>query len=149
MDVEQLFENSYRRVLEREVDGQAFFAAFYDGFIAASPEVAMKFRHTDMQRQRSMLKKAFYHLLAFYGSSHADYYLHQVALSHGRTHLDIPPRLYDLWLETLIDTVRRFDDRLTDEVELAWRLVMAPGIVYMKFHYDRHQEGYRFCRGHD
>ncbi|HSP56757.1 MAG TPA: hypothetical protein VLO12_00455, partial [Halomonas sp.] len=55
---------------------------------------------------------------------------------HGREHLDIPPHLYDLWLEALIETVRRFDDQYTDEAELAWRLVMAPGIVYMKFHYD-------------
>ncbi len=137
MNIEQLFDASYDRILSREVGGQGFFSAFYDRFLAASPEVAEKFRHTDMTRQQAMLKKAFYHLLAFYASSHADYYLHQVAVSHSRVHFDIPPRLYDLWLESLIETVRHFDDRFTDEAELAWRLVMAPGIVYMKFHYDR------------
>lgn len=137
MDVERLFDASYVRVLSREVEGQAFFAAFYERFVAASPEVAEKFRHTDMARQQAMLKKAFYHLLAFYASSHADYYLQEVAISHSRAHLDIHPGLYDLWLETLIDTVRTFDEQCDDEVELAWRLVMTPGIVFMTFHYDR------------
>lgn len=51
--------------------------------------------------------------------------------------LDIAPRLYDLWLETLIDTARDFDEQFDEEVELAWRLVLTPGIVYMKFYYDR------------
>ena len=102
MDIEQLFDESYGRILSREIGGQGFFLAFYDHFLAASPEVAETFRHTDMARQQSMLKKAFYHLLTFYASSHADYYLHEVAVSHGREHLDIAPRLYDLWLEALI-----------------------------------------------
>ncbi|WP_416138515.1 globin [Halomonas sp. HK25] len=137
MDIERLFDASYVRVLSREVDGQAFFAAFYERFLAASPKVAVKFRHTDMARQRAMLKKAFYHLLAFYASSHADYYLQEVAISHSRAHLDIAPPLYDLWLEALIDTVRAFDEQFDAEVELAWRLVMTPGIVFMTFHYDR------------
>ncbi|WP_163557770.1 globin [Halomonas sp. NO4] len=137
MDIEGLFDASYVRVLSREVEGQSFFEAFYERFLVASPEVAAKFRDTDMARQRAMLKKAFYHLLAFYASSHADYYLQEVAISHSRAHLDIPPALYDLWLETLIDTARDFDEQFNDDVELAWRLVMTPGIVYMTFHYDR------------
>ncbi|MGJ7462246.1 globin [Halomonas sp. MA07-2] len=140
MDIENLFDASYLRVLSREVEGRAFFAAFYERFLAASPEVAVKFRHTDMARQRAMLKKSFYHLLAFYASSHADYYLQEVAVSHSRAQLDIAPALYDLWLETLIDTVRAYDDQFDDEVELAWRLVMTPGIVFMTFHYDRGDE---------
>ncbi|MCG6656872.1 globin [Halomonas campisalis] len=137
MDIERLFDASYLRVLNRQVDDQDFFSAFYDRFIAASPEVAVKFRHTDMPRQRSMLKKAFYHLLAFYVSSHADYYLHQVAILHSRAHLDIRPALYDLWLDCLVDTARVFDEQFDADIELAWRLVMTPGIVYMTFHYDR------------
>lgn len=137
MDIEPLFNASFARVLDHEVEGRGFFEAFYDRFLAASPEVAEKFRHTDMARQQRMLKKSFYHLLAFYGSSNADYYLDQVAISHSRTHLDIRPGLYDLWLDALVATARRFDDRFDDDVELAWRLVMTPGIVYITFYYDR------------
>ena len=65
MDIEGLFDASYMRVLDREVEEQAFFEAFYERFVASSPAVAVKFRSTDMARQRAMLKKSFYHLLAF------------------------------------------------------------------------------------
>ncbi|XKE45366.1 globin [Halomonas organivorans] len=137
MDIIKIFDASFARALAREIQGHGFFDAFYARFLAASPEVAEKFRHTDMHRQQAMLKKAFYHLVSLYASSHADHYLDQVAIRHGRHHLDIRPGLYDLWLETLVATLRDYDPECSDEVELAWRLVMAPGIVYMKFHYDR------------
>ncbi|MEQ6917762.1 globin [Halomonas aquatica] len=137
MDIELLFNASFARVLDQEVEGKTFFAAFYERFLAASPEVAEKFRHTDMARQQQMLKKSFYYLLAFYGSSNAGYYLDQVAISHSRTHLDIRPEIYDLWLDALVETARRFDACFEDDIELAWRLVMTPGIVYITFYYDR------------
>ena len=41
------------------------------------------------------------------------------------------------WLESLIETVQLFDSRFTEEIELAWRVVLAPGIAYMKFKYDK------------
>ncbi|MBZ9557457.1 MULTISPECIES: globin [Modicisalibacter] len=137
MDVEQLFDASYQRVLSDSAGGQDFFDAFYRRFIASSDEVAAKFRHTDMARQQAMLKKAFYRLLSFFASSETDYYLERIAVVHDRRHLDIRPALYDLWLESLIDTVRAFDPCFDADVELAWRLVMAPGIVFMTFHHGR------------
>ena len=48
----------------------------------------------------------------------------------------IAPELYEEWLESLIQTVREFDLEFTDEVELSWRVVLSPGITYMKFRYD-------------
>jgi hemoglobin-like flavoprotein len=137
MNTEQLFDHSLKRVLASDLEGQTFFEAFYDAFVSTSPEVAEKFRHTDMVRQQAMLKKSFYHLISFYASSNADYYLDKVAISHNCSHYNIRPQLYDLWMETLIATLRRFDADCDDATELAWRLVMAPGIVYMKFHYER------------
>lgn len=137
MEIEKIFDASFARVLGRRVEGRAFFEAFYVHFIGASEEVAKKFRDTDMARQQAMLKKSFYHLVSFYGSSNAYYYLNGVAISHNRRHLDISPALYELWLETLVATLWDFDPQCNAEVELAWRLVMTPGIVYMKFHYDR------------
>ena len=137
MDVEQAFDQSLKRVCERRVEKADFFESFYGRFTGASPDVAQRFRSTDMDRQHLMLKKSLYHLLTFYLSSDSDYYLDSVAVSHNRLNLDIRPDLYDLWLESLIETVRTFDDQFDERVELAWRLVMAPGIVYMKFHYDR------------
>lgn len=150
MDVERAFDRSLKRVCESRVEGADFFEAFYARFTGASPEVAQRFRCTDMDRQHLMLKKSLYHLLTFYLSSDSDYYLDSVAVSHNRLNLDIRPDLYDLWLESLIATVETFDDLFDEAVELAWRLVMAPGIVYMKFHYNRTGPlGMRQCRQTD
>lgn len=137
MSFEIIFDESYERVVAEKIDGSDFFQVFYRQFLNSSEEIAERFRNTDMDRQRTMLKKSFYSLLTFYASSNADHYLEQIARSHDRSHLAIRPELYDLWLEALIDTARKFDQEFDSSTELAWRLIMAPGIVYMKFHYDR------------
>ena len=49
----------------------------------------------------------------------------------------IPPDLYDVWLECLMQTLKEFDPEYSSEVELSWRVVLAPGITYMKFKYDQ------------
>lgn len=137
MSYETLFDASYQRVMAAERQGLDVFEAFYRRFLMASPIVREKFRFTDMQRQRKMLRKSFYSLVAFYASGSADCVLEKIANTHDARHLDIWPELYDLWLECLIETVAEFDDDFYDDIELAWRLVLSPGIVYMKFKYDR------------
>ncbi|MFG6176496.1 globin [Halomonas sp. THAF12] len=137
MDIVKIFDASYARALARRVRGRDFFDAFYERFLATSPEVAEKFQGIDMSRQQAMLKKSFYQLLTLYAACHDSDYLGRVAVLHGRHQRDIRPALYDQWLEAMIATLWDFDPRCDDEVELAWRLVMSPGIVYMKFHYDR------------
>jgi hemoglobin-like flavoprotein len=136
MSFDDIFDESFDRVLSASVNGTDFFEAFYQHFLRASPEVQMLFRDTDMARQRSMLKKSFYSLVAFYASGTVDDVLRRVAHRHSVQALNIEPHLYDLWMECLIDTVRVFDPEYTDDVELAWRLILSPGITYMKFGYD-------------
>lgn len=133
MSFEQIYDASYERILGREIDGRGFFDAFYNNFLNASDEVKEKFANTDMDIQKGMLKKSFYHLLVFYGSNQADDYIEKIAIAHDRHHLDVRPALYDLWLENLVITLKCYDTEFNDDVELAWRLIMAPGITYMKF----------------
>lgn len=132
MQFEVIYDHSYERVLRRSIEGRDFFAAFYNNFLNASEEVRRRFENTDMQTQRRMLKKSFYNLLIFYGSNQADNYLRKIAIAHDKDHLDIKPALYDLWLETLIQTIEAYDEDFNSNVELAWRLIMTPGITYMK-----------------
>ena len=46
-----------------------------------------------------------------------------------------PPRLYDLWLECLIEAVRGHDPQFSAELESAWRETLAFGIDYMRARY--------------
>ncbi len=136
MSFDDIFDNSFDRVLANSRDNRDFFDAFYQHFLSASPEVRMLFRNTDMAHQRSMLKKSFFSLVAFYASGAVDDVLHKIAHTHSARALNIEPHLYDLWVECLIDTVRAFDPEYNDDVELAWRLILSPGITYMKFGYN-------------
>lgn len=133
MAYEQLFDQSYERVLRVKLDDRDFFEAFYERFLAASPEVREKFANTDMTKQRQMLKKSFYSLLVFYASNAADDYLNKMVEKHQARSVSIPHHMYDLWLDCLVSTVAEFDPEADDEVLLAWRIVMSSGITYMKY----------------
>ena len=137
MKYEVLFDESYERILSGDRSGADFFHTFYERFLDEDEEIAKRFENTDMNRQQTMLKKAFYNLFSFYASGHSDSFLRRIAESHNRKHLDIRPEFYDRWLECLIATVKQYDEAFCDDVELAWRLVMTPGITYMKFKYDK------------
>ena len=137
MGFEEIFDKSYERVKLIDKDGQSFFDRFYEKFANASPEIAQAFKGTDMQRQRKMLEKSFYSLFIFYATSNQNDYLEKIAHRHSRHEVNIKPELYDVWLECLMQTLAEFDPQYNRDVELAWRLVLSPGITYMKFNYHK------------
>jgi hemoglobin-like flavoprotein len=131
------FDQSYERVKRIEKNGKTFFEAFYDNFCAATPEVANHFRNTDMKKQKKMLEKSFYGLFIFYATNNANDYLCKIAQHHSQAGKDIPPDLYDVWLDSLIKTVSEYDPMFDMDIELSWRVVLSAGITYMKFKYDK------------
>ncbi len=140
-NLEQVFESSYRRVVGDGVGidakGTAFFKQFYDHFLASSEIVAEMFKDTDMDAQVKMLQRSMFHMISFYVSKQEDTYLEGIAESHGKRKHNVAPELYDLWLEALIKTVSELDPEYEESIGLSWRLAMAPGIVYMKYHYTK------------
>ena len=131
------FRESYHRALESEPDRDEFLEAFYDNFTSKADEIAFKFAQTDMQRQKEMLYQSLHHMVDFSVRRQASEDLRRIAERHSASQIDVEPRLYDVWLDSLIETVQLFDPQFTEEIELAWRVVLAPGIVYMKFKYDK------------
>jgi len=135
------FNASYERIMGRGIkltsQSDDFFEYFYKIFIASSDEVALAFANTEMDRQRSMLKKSLLLLVSFFAGHQANPYLEQIAHRHAADSVNIPHRLYDVWLECLIESVRKYDPAYDDDVELAWRLVLGHGITYMRFMHSR------------
>lgn len=137
LNIETTFDRSYDRVLSKSAVQPNFFDVFYERFINSSPVVKEKFKNTDMKRQRAMLEKSLHYIAYLFTSQEIYSYIQEIAELHNKKNLNIAPELYDLWLESLIDTVREFDSNFDDDVELAWRLSLARGIAYMKFMYSK------------
>ena len=136
-ELAEVFNDSYERVLNAPGKSGEFFSAFYALFIANSPEAASKFRNTDMEKQVRMLKKSVAILCIYYGTGcQDDDDLQKLAERHSKRGVDIPPRLYSVWLDSLIETVHLFDLRFNDNVATAWRELFSKGIEFMTSRYE-------------
>jgi hypothetical protein len=130
------FDASFSRVTEPATRDQ-FLTRFYERFVAADALIVDKFRHTDMAHQKEMLRESLEVMRDFFLDHRSNPHLLTLARIHGGRGRDIPPRLYLTWLDCVVATVHDVDPEVTPNVELAWRIVMAPGIEFMKFYRDR------------
>ena len=110
-----------------------FLDRFYEKFLESSPKVREKFNGTDFVKQKRALRASLHLLLIAAQDEKRDpeRYLRDVAASHDRAHMNITSELYDLWLDSLLDTVRECDPQFSPDVEKAWERVMMQGIHYM------------------
>ncbi len=131
-DYRKLFHESYLRAVVGA--SEVFFDSFYKRFTAANPEVSQAFSHTDMQRQKSMLQESLLYMIDFANSKIASQKIQGVASRHGIDGMNISPHLFDLWVDCLVETVREFDPQVTPNIEIAWRVHLASGVVFLKLH---------------
>ncbi len=115
----------------------AFLDRFYETFLASSPKVREKFAHTDFTRQKRALRASLYAMLlaASDEDKGPERYLRDLAELHSSRRLSIGAEFYDLWLDSLLATVKEFDPEYSPEVEKTWERVMMVGIDYLLSHY--------------
>jgi len=118
---------------ERCCQASDFLQTFYRNFLAACPEAAPRFAHTNFEQQTKLLRHAIGLLLIFPGQPQKEpTLLARVAERHSTRDLDVDPALYGPFIDALVDTVKQFDRECTPAVEAAWRATVAPGVAYMK-----------------
>lgn len=129
----ETFEQSLRRC---DADPE-FLDIFYDRFLASSPKVKSKFANTDFHRQKRLLHASFYLILLASEDPVAgpERYLGHLAARHSTKDLDVGAELYDLWLDSLLASVKQCDPEYGPEVEAAWEKVMGIGIDFLLSHY--------------
>ena len=134
-----VFEASLKRCEARP----DFFDVFYGNFLSSSPDVAEKFLGTNFARQKELLRTSLHHLLlvARDPKQGPDPYLQEVAVRHGAGGLAIGAHMYDLWLDSLLETVRACDREYSQEVAKAWEEVMMIGIHYLCANYEGRHRG--------
>ena len=136
MDAETLrkFEESLKRC-SADPD---FLDIFYGNFLGSSPKVREKFSGTDFDRQKDALRASFDTMLlaARDEENGPERYLLPLAERHGSRQLGIGAEYYDLWLDSLLKTVRACDPAWSEDVEKAWENVMGVGISYLCSRYN-------------
>lgn len=134
--IEQEPVGKFSDSLARCLADPAFLDRFYELFKASSPQVAERLRDTDMARQKRALTSSLWVMvMAMEQGEPALVYLGQVAERHSRRDLDIPPSMYDDWLDSLIRAAGEFDPMFSDSLEEVWRETMRFGIEFMQARY--------------
>jgi hemoglobin-like flavoprotein len=111
-----------------------FFDDFYQQFLASSPKIREKFTGTDMPAQKQLLRQGILNLVMF-ARGMPDGKLRALGNSHSREGFDIRPELYDLWTQSLLETIGRHDQQFAEPLRRDWREVLNKGIEVIKSHY--------------
>lgn len=120
--------NSYRRCLEHP----GFFDRFYQHLFAADTGIARMFAAVDLDKQRTMIRKALTTLIMKRsGVRSATLALDKIAGSHGKHGLNVTPLMYDIWVETMVRTVREHDPECDHALAGAWRNMLHEGVAYL------------------
>ena len=112
-----------------EVDGVPFIGAFYKRFLSKSVELSILFANTNMHKQKRMLALSLLYVGAFDPIQGPNDVM--IVLSRQHRALGLTPKLYGLWLESLLDTVKAYDPECDEDVCESWRRHLGPGIEYM------------------
>lgn len=131
-DYRRIFQESYLRCVVNDQDG--FFLRFYELFTAADGEVSRVFASTNMERQISMLQESLLYMIHFADAKIGEDRMRRIADYHGANGMDVPRHLFDLWMDCLVDTARERDGEFDLDVEIAWRVFLAPAIAFVKSH---------------
>lgn len=124
-------QHSYERCLRQP----SFFAVLYDHLLASDPRIPPMFEETEFPRQHKLLQHGI-GLLLSYARAPDDILLERIAARHNTRGVDVPPPMYDHFVESLLAAVRDSDPGVDSDVERAWREALEPGLTFMKSKYE-------------
>ena len=115
---------------------ETFMDDFYAIFLSKSPDIAARFRQTDMEQQKMMLRQSLLLMLSCnIRPDETRDELERLAERHSRRGVNIPPAMYDAWLDALCEAVARNDPEYYPGLEDYWRQAMQAGIEMFQSKY--------------
>ncbi|OGT21002.1 MAG: hypothetical protein A2V90_08605 [Gammaproteobacteria bacterium RBG_16_57_12] len=120
---------SYGRVLTK----RNLVQRFYEVFMHSSPEIERKFAKTDFTKQYELLERSLTMSILYpQGNIIAKQAIGKIRESHSRKNLNIEPRLYHLWLDSLIKVLAELDPEFNPQLDKHWRKMMSVTLDYIK-----------------
>ena len=106
-----------------------FAETFYKTFMSASPEIPPYFADTDFDRQRRVLRDSV-HMMVTRDVAEPEMReaIGRLGRAHSRSGRNILPKLYELWLDSVCQTVKLLDPEWSDNLERKWRVRLRPGV---------------------
>ena len=127
--VEDVVRSSFCRCMGASDE---FFDDFYETLSARAPGLGTLCAHVEMQQQNQLIRQGVEHLIDYAtGNEQSAQELRRLGKTHGRSGLNVRPELYSVWIDTLVETIRKHDQQSTDDIEAAWRVVVRGGIEQM------------------
>jgi len=109
-----------------------FAECFYDHFLSKSPAIKQRFANTDFDVQQRLLLTSIEMMISNRPPNRdLKRHLEVIAHTHNRHNHDIPPALYDVWLESLCETVQMLDPECSDELITQWQTQLQPSINFI------------------
>lgn len=114
------------------ISNEKFLQRFYEIFMNSDPRITPLFKNTDFSKQFDLLHHGISMALLFSQKSKtAEMAIARLGESHNRDHLNINPKLYPFWLDSLVQALREFDTTFTDDLERQWRSLMQVTIDFL------------------
>ena len=124
--------NTYKIVkesLKRCGTSNEFYDTFYEVFLSKSEDIPKLFANTEFKKQKKLLKATITTMIRFpLDHKTTQSVLIMVAKTHNEDGYNIKPELYLLWLDSLCETVEKYDSEFTSEIESQWRKYMQEAI---------------------
>ena len=136
MDQYELFNRSLWRAATNVIGGVSFVEAFMGTLVGASEEIRSKFTVAGRARMTNVLLPSILHLAAYSKTDAPSDALYDIARRQSRSERDIAPHLYDVFFNSLLWTVKKYDPEYTNEIGAAWKQALTRGLEYMKSMYD-------------
>ena len=122
-------DDAVRRSFERCEHSGNYAETFYDIFLGSSPEVARYFHGTDFDWQRKVLRDSVHMLVTRdVAEPRMREMLERLGQAHGRGGRNIPPDLYELWLNSVCEAAKSLDPDWHSGLEKQWRVRLRPGM---------------------
>jgi hemoglobin-like flavoprotein len=105
---------------------------FYETLLGADPRIKVMFKNTNFERQRELFVHGVLMLIEYAnGKALGEMAIKRLGELHSRRKMNVPPDLYPIWVNCLVETLAKLDPKFSPTLERQWREILQKGIDVM------------------